>query len=192
MDALQSLEAIGDLIWKDAVVVFSVIWVYEGTRILALGVQRRRGIRILIPGVCLLLVMIGLAFLVSHTMRKVSDSMPNAAKIVLPADWGADSPPEKREFASRTLASMAYVDSGKLTTYFDAASGWKPYCPTERDVELRDQAVVVKNQLRQVESDAKSSIYRWLTFGLISALAGWFTGRKERKTLANSPVERSA
>ena len=192
MDTLHSLESIVDFIWKDAIVVFSIILVHEGTRILALGGQRRQGLKSLISGVILLLVMIVLAFWVSHMMGQVSDSVPTGPKTLLPVDWAADSPPEKREYASRVFASMAYVDSGKLTSYFDAASGWKPYCPTEQDVALHDQSVTVKNQLRQVESDAKSSIYSWLTFGLISALAGWFTGRKEHKALANPPAERNA
>ena len=192
MEILRYLDTIANLIWKDVIVVFSIIWVYQGTRILALGGQQRRGFKTLIAGLSLLLVMIVLAFWISHIIGKTSDLMANTPKTPLQAEWAADLPPEKREYISRALASMAYRDGGKLTNYFDATSGWIPYCPTEKDVELRDQFSSVKNQTRQVQSDANSSIYQWLTFGLISALTGWFAGRKERKTLANPIVERSA
>ncbi|OHX36004.1 hypothetical protein BJL95_22390 [Methylomonas sp. LWB] len=86
------------------------------------------------------------------------------------------------------LASFAYVDNGILTKYFDKQYGWKAYCPNEKDIALHDQKLTTKMQVQQVENDAGSSIYRWIVFGLISALVGWFAGRKVRKTMANPPL----
>ena len=51
MDMLHQIDAMTSFIWKDVVVVFAIVWVYEGTRILAVGGQQRRGIKVLLPGI---------------------------------------------------------------------------------------------------------------------------------------------
>lgn len=181
MDILHHLDTLADLIWKDAIVVLSIIWVYDGARILAVGGQSRKGVKALVSGLSLLIIMIALGLWVSHTMGQVSALMSSAPRTELPANWGTDVPPERREYVSRALASIAYVDNGILRKYFDKESGWKTYCPTVKDIESRDQYVITKTQLEQVEKDASSSVYPWLTLGFISALIGWFTGRNERK-----------
>ncbi|HUW27896.1 MAG TPA: hypothetical protein VMV97_04740 [Sulfuriferula sp.] len=192
MELLHQLDDITSLVWKDAFVVFSIILVYDGVRILTVGGQTRRGIKTLVSGVSLLLVMIAMAFWVSHTMGKLNNLMSTAPRAELSSNWGADTSPEKREYASRVLASFAYVDNGLLTKYFDKQYGWKPYCPNEKDIALRDQKLTTKMQVQQVENDAGSSIYRWVDFGLISAFVGWFAGRKERKNMANPPLNPDA
>lgn len=192
MDILHQLDALANFIWKDALVVFAVIWVYDGTRILTIGGQQRRGIKVLLPGIVFLVLMASISFWVSHMMGAVAEKIVLPVKTELPADWGANMTSEKRENASRAYASVVFTSSGKLGNYFDQSSGWKPYCPTAQDIALRDQSVIVQSQLKQVDKDANFAAYHWLVFGFIAALVGWFTGRKERKMVANPPVERGA
>lgn len=192
MDILHQLDAMASFIWKDAVVVFAIVWVHEGTRILAAGGQQRRGIKVLLPGILVLVLMVSISFWVSHMMGNVAQKLVLPFKTELPPECVANMAPEKRESSSRAYASMVFTQSGKLGHYFDQAGGWKPYCPTEQDIALRDQSVVTQTQLQQVDKNADSAAYSWLIFGLVAALIGWSTGRKERKTLTNRQDERRA
>ncbi|OHX36005.1 hypothetical protein BJL95_22395 [Methylomonas sp. LWB] len=83
MELLHQNDDITSLIWKDAFVVFSIILVYDGVRILTVGGQTRRGIKTLVSGVSLLLVMIAMAFWVSHTMGKLNNLMATASRAEL-------------------------------------------------------------------------------------------------------------
>lgn len=182
MDILHQLDALATFIWKDAFVVFAVIWIHEGMRVLSTGGQRRRGIKVLLPGILVVVFMASVSLWVSHTLGNVAETLILPFATELPPDWGSDMAAEKRESSSRVYASVVFTRSGKLGNYFDQSSGWKPYCPTEADIALRDQSVGVKAQLQQVDKDANSAAYRWLTFGFIAALVGWLTGHKERNT----------
>jgi hypothetical protein len=192
MDVLHELDSMFDLVWKDAMVVFTITLIYEGSRLLAVGRQFREGVKTLLYGLSLLILMIAMAVWVSHMMGKVSDSFVGHTYSDLASDWGSSLSSGERESASRSYASVVFTGSGKMTRYFDKTSGWQPYCPTEKDVALRSESVVVQANLQQVKADASSSVLRWLTFGFISALVGWFAGRKERKALANPAVNTDA
>ena len=192
MGMIHQLDALASFIWNNALIVFVIVWVHEGTRILAIGGQRRRGIKVLILGVLPLLFLVSIQFWVSHTMRTVGETLALPPHIELPTEWGADMASEKRESSSRAYASTVFARSGELVHYFDRSGGWKLYCPTKEDIASRDQTVAVQSQLEQVEKGANSAAYGWLVFGFVAALVGWATGRKEWKKLANPAVDRSA
>jgi hypothetical protein len=182
MNLLHDFQSLANSIWKDMVIVLSIIWIYEGVRTIVSGNQLLRGTKFLVSGLSLMLIMILIAWWVSSSLNQIPLSVPTELQVALPENWGADSPPETRERNSRFLASFKFTDSGLLTNYFDKKSGWKPYCPTSQDIELRDQSVIAKRELQRLGSEAKSSIFRWLTFGIISALTGIFMGRKARES----------
>ncbi len=180
MDILHHLDALVDFLWKDALVVFAIVWIHEGTRILAIGGQQRRGVRVLLPGIVIMVLMVALSLWISHMMGSFDEKRVLSAQAELPPTWGANMPSELRESSSRTYASTVFAVSGKTRHYFDQLSGWKPYCPSEKDIALRDESVATQTQLQQVHKEWNSAAYRWLDFGFLAALVGWFTGRKQR------------
>src|SRR5271169_2254494 len=192
MDMLHQLDSVARFIFNNALVVFAIIWLHEGTRILAIGQQQRRGIKLLAPGILLLVLMVALQFWVSRTMGNLAEAMAKSVQTELPANWGANLDSENREHSSLAYASTVFTQSGKLVHFYDRSGELKSFCPTEKDIALRDQTITALSNLQYVGENAKSSVFSWLVFGCVSALVGWLTGRKERKPLGNPPDDQSA
>jgi len=184
MELLNRLDEIVSFIFNNALVVIAIIWVYEGTRVIVMGQQKREGIRKLSLGIFLIVIMIAMQLWVSHTTNKLYQAMTQNTQAELTPDWGNNLDSENREKSSLAYASVAYSRSGKLIHYFDKSGNSKLFCPTEKDVSLRDQTVAVQSQLLNTDSNAYTSAMRWLAFGFIASLAGWIAGNIERK-LAN-------
>ena len=181
METLEFLDQLASFIWKYAIVVFSIVWVYEGTRIIVAGGPRRRALKFLIPGILVMVLMASLSFWISHTMKDLSESLVLKNHTELPESWGTDKDPETREKASRSYASVIFTGSGKIVKYFDHSGVWKTYCPTTKDIDLREQAVLVKSQTLQLVEESYSSIFIWLVYGVFATILGWSSGRKNSK-----------
>ena len=177
---LNQIDAFASFVWKDAIVVFAIVWIYEGTRILVAGESKSRGIKTLLPGVILMLCMASLLLWASQSMNKSYNSLSLSHTAELPADWGATLAPDIREHRSRSYASVVFTNSGKLVNYFDQTGSSLLYCPSQKDITIRDQTVVVRTQLQQISNDAYSSVFRWLVWGISASLLGLFAGRRKR------------
>jgi hypothetical protein len=182
MEILKQLDVFANFVWKDAIVVFAIVWIYEGTRILVAGESKKRGFRALLPGVILMVCMASVSLWVSQSMVSLSNALNLSHTEELPADWGPTLSPDIREKSSRAYASVVFTSSGKLVNYFDQAGNSTLYCPSEKDITLRDQTVVVRAQMQQVSKDAYSSVFRWLVWGVAASLLGWFAGRRKSQT----------
>ncbi len=84
----------------------------------------------------------------------------------LPPNWGSDSPPEQREKSSRTIASLAFRESGRLIKYVDRDGIWREYCPTSEDASLIAEKAKVQAGLKSVsEHSFDSAIRMWTAAG---------------------------
>lgn len=133
-----------------------------------------------------LILMVATQFWVSRTMGSLNDAMTPSVQTELPPNWGANLDSEKREHSSLAYASTTFMHSGKLAHYYDRSGDLKPYCPTEKDIALREEEISVQSDLQHVTQNANSGVYSWLIFGFVSALAGWLAGRKKRNSFGNT------
>ena len=178
MEALQQLDAILGFVWKPAVATLGIVFVYEGTRLLVVGGMRRRALAMLIPAISLMLLMGSVSLWVSHKMSGTAEKLSLPAIAELPSNWGADQAPEVREQNSRSFALVTFIGSGNVVKYFDRLGGWQPYHPTDHDLAMREQAIVAKSKMEQLSHASYIDAFRWLIFGVIAVVLGWYSGRK--------------
>ena len=181
MEILRQLDEIAGFLWKHAVVAIAIVLVYEGARLLVAGGAWRRGVTVLIPGVLLMALMASLSLWVSHNMSGINEKLSLPVLAELPSNWGADQTPEAREKNSRSLASVTFTSSGKVVKYFDQSGGWQRYCPTDQDIAMLEQAIVVKSRAQQLAEVAYLDAFRWLAFGGVAVVLGVYFGRKGGK-----------
>jgi hypothetical protein len=178
MEILHKIDVLAGSIFNDAVVVLAIVWIYEGMRIIGQGEPKRHALKMLIPATLFLVLMASLSFWISSTLEDVAKGLITPIQSELPANWGAEQTPEWREKNSRALASLIFTRSGKLVNYFDHTGKFQRYCPTEKDVAIRDEAIAAHTKTTDVAKDKHSGGFSWLNLGLIAALLGWFNGRK--------------
>lgn len=181
MEILHQLDGIASFIWEHAVFVVSIILVYAGTRELFAHSNRRNAVAALTSGVLLMALMASLSLWVSHTMSSVNTMLSAPTPTELPTNWGANQTPEAREKNSRSFASVTFTGSGQTVKYFDREAGWQRYCPTDEDLALREQAISLKHQSKQLAEDSYTVVFNWLTYGMVAAGLGVFSGRRRSK-----------
>ena len=181
MEILHQLDKVASFIWERAVFVVAIILVYEGMRELVSHGNRRNAITVLVSGVLLMILMASLALWVSHTMTNVNKMLFLPPHGELPTNWGANQTPKEREKNSRSFASVTFTGSGKTIKYFDQEAGWQHYCPTDEDLALREEAVTLKRNSKELANDAYIGAYYWLAYGMVAAGLGVFFGRRGKK-----------
>ena len=154
MEILHQLDNVASFIWERAVFVVAIVLVYEGTRELVSHGDRRNALAALISGALLMILMASLSLWASHMMTDVTKMLSLPEHGELPTNWGANQTPEAREKNSRSFASVTFTSSGKTIKYFDQAVGWQRYCPTDEDLSMREQAVKLKRDSRDLATDA--------------------------------------
>lgn len=181
MEILNQLDSTAGFILERAVFVVSIILVYAGTRELASSGNRKKAFATLISGVLLMVLMASLSLWVSHTMSSVNKMLSAPTSTELPASWGANQTPEAREKNSQSFASVIFTGSGKTIKYFDHEAGWQRYCPTDEDLALREKAITLKHQSKQLSEDPNTIVFNWLAYGMLAAGLGIFSGRRSSK-----------
>lgn len=151
----------------------ALICVFEGTRRIAAHGGGRNAVLMLGLGV-LYCLMYGGYFLWQHReLRAYAATLYTPAyKGELPADWRKELPAPRREAGSLSLARSAFVESGTLRTYFDAAGERKPYAPTQADIKRRDNVVAAQTRIGESIRESYSSGVLWLLWGVMAALLG--------------------
>lgn len=131
---------------------------------------------------------------VSTTMEHLSalsNQLPRVTK-QLPDDWGTGNPPEEREKSSRIIASMAYVDSGRIFKYVDRAGTWREYSPTSEDaLRIRERTESIVRTSMQAAESLNSAVRTWAA-GFVALVLGLVVGYLGRKKGANSSVNTDA
>jgi hypothetical protein len=187
MEILHKLSAISDFIFDDVLIVLAIIGLYEGMRIIGRGEPKRLAFKMVIPASLFFIIMASLSFWTSHQLEDVAKILITPKQSNLPANWAVDETPEWREKNSLIHASLIFIESGKLANYFDLKGSAQRYCPTEKDVAIREESVAVYTKSTLVANDKRSGGFSWLGLGLIAALLGWFKGRE-----ANPSIKRDA
>jgi hypothetical protein len=164
--------------------VMAIVGPFEGARQFALGDRSRKTFVMFIGGGLLAMVMGTVSFWAASTVEDTRAMLVIPQPTELSSDWGSALLPEEREKASRSYASVVYVDSGALTRYFDRTSGWMQYCPTKDDIALRDKTVATRQHLEDIASGGYSAGARWYGTGFMAALLGWLTAREQRRKVS--------
>jgi len=181
MEWLKTWADIAYLVGMWGVVVVAIVGPFEGARQLALGDRTRKTFAMFIGGGLLTIVMGTVSFWVANTVEDTRTMLLLPQQSELASDWGAAWLPDEREEASRSYASVVYVNSGTLTLYFHRTSGWMQYCPTKDDIASRDKAVAMEQHLKDVAAGGYSAGARWYGTGMMAALLGWLTAREQRR-----------
>ena len=156
------------------------ICLFEGTRRLGAYGRQRTAVVMTALGAAYC-VLYGGFFLVKH--YQLSDYAQTlyqqASHGELPADWGKQLPAARREAGSRALARSAYVESGTLRTYFDAAGERKQFAPAQADVKRRDAIVANRARLEESMRESFANGLLWLIWGVLATLFGYGVSREK-------------
>ena len=122
----------------------------------------------------------GFSYWKHHALKDVAQTLERRTfPEDLPADWGKDLPPDKREMSSLTIARLVFVQSGTLRTYFDSAGERKPFAPNQEDVRRRDFAVVAQTRLEDAIGTNLIDALLWVIWGLVAAVFGYGVSREK-------------
>jgi len=160
---------------------------FEGTRRLRRYGTHRMAIAMAILGAFFFLAYAGASYWMHVTLKEMAQVLQRQMFAdELPADWGKDLDPEKRELVSVTMAQMAFVESGRLRHYFDRSGERKRYSPTEEDVKKRDFAVVTQTRLDDAVRTNYGDTFVWLIWGAIAVCFGLGMARDKAPLPANT------
>lgn len=156
-----------------AVQIVGIVWLYQGGKDLALRIDvRRTAFKVLALGAAWG-VYGATAVWVGTTSEDLLHRIRPGFDHPLAADWGAGTPPEEREKTSRIIASMAYVESGRVFKYVDQTGVWRDYCPTPEDAKQLMERTKVLTELKSVAARGYESGYRIWGQAIIALVTGF-------------------
>lgn len=164
------------------------ICLFEGTRRIAAHGAGRNAVVMVSLG-ALYCLLYGGYFLWKHQeLRDYAETLYGQAyKVELPADWGKELPGPRREAGSLSIARAAFVESGTLRTYFDAAGARKPFAPIQADIKRRDAVVAAQTRIAESMRESFASGLLWLVWGVIAVLFGYGLSRDKPQTSEPPP-----
>ena len=156
------------------------ICLFEGTRrIYAYGISRK-AVLMTAFGAAFCFMYAGFSYWKHHALKDIAQTLQRKMfPDDLPADWGKDLAPDKRETSSLAIARMAFVESGTLRTYFGSDGERKPFAPTQEDVRRRDFAVVTQARLDDAIRNNFFDALLWVIWGLVAAIFGYGVSREK-------------
>ena len=188
---LEWLEYVGDVGAR----LLAVLCLFEGARRLTVVGMHRTGTLVLTLGAFLCLAYGGMAYW-KHTMlvdvSKVLERNILSAQLPLANDWGTACCSDKRESSSLAMVGAAFVESGKLHTYFDSAGARRHFAPSQEDIKKREDTVLSNAKIKDSTEALLSEAVHWLVAGILALLFGFGIGRELRPVPANSTVEPDA
>jgi len=156
------------------------ICLFEGTRRIYAYGAHRKAVLMAAFGAAFCLMYAGFSYWKYHALRELAQSLERQTfPDDLPADWGKDLTPDKRELSSLTIARLAFVQSGTLRTYFDGTGERKSFAPDQEDVRRRDLAVVAQTRLEDAIRANSIDALLWVIWGLVAALFGYGISREK-------------
>jgi len=119
-----------------------------------------------------------------HTMlvdaSKVLERNILSAQLPLANDWGTACCSDKRESSSLAMVGAAFVESGKLHTYFDSAGARRLFAPSQEDIKKREITVLSNAKIKDSTEALLSEAMHWLVAGILALLFGFGIGRELR------------
>lgn len=151
----------------------ALLFLFDGTRRLATHGAHRSA------ALMMVLAAIACAFYGTFAYWKYLDhkvtlsvSQRKAASSQLPATWGRNLAPDKRESASLARARHAYVESGAIGTYFDRSGEIRPFGPNLEDVQQRERVVAHYVRVEYAVRSSLAEALLWLILGPLAIVLG--------------------
>ena len=158
---------------------------FEGTRRIKLSGLHRRAALMVGAGAIACLVYIGVSLWLQSGFGELANPKSTYAVPTIPAGWGANMPPDKREEYSLMLARAQFDQSGTFGKYIGRDGLTKPYAPTEQDIRDRDILHSARDQFailaRVSQRDAVV-----LVLLMFAAVIGGYVGSKGGGKLAQA------
>lgn len=152
----------------------ALICVFEGTRRIAARGAGRNAVLMVSLGALYCLLYGGYFLWRHHELGVYAATLyGQVSKGELPADWRKEMTGARREAGSLALARSAFVESGTLRTYFDAAGERKPFAPSQADIKRRDHVVAAQTRTAEAIRESFANGLLWLLWGVIAALFGY-------------------
>lgn len=156
------------------------ICLFEGTRRLVGGLRTQGAVAMVVLGAGYCLSYGGYFLWKERVTREYADALYRQVySNELPANWGDNLPAARRESGSLALARDAYIGSGTLRTYFDAAGARKPFSPTQADMRRRDRVVATQTRLEEGMRESLASGVLWLVWAAIAVVFGFGLSREK-------------
>jgi hypothetical protein len=166
----------------------ALICLFEGTRRLAARGAGRNAVIMVALGAFYCLFYGGYFLWRYQELRADADThYGQVYRGELPADWRQEMPGPRREAGSLALARSAFVQSGTLRTYFDAAGARKPFAPSQEDIRRRDRVVAAQTRVGELMRESFWSGLLWLAWGALAVLFGYGMSGAE-KPLRDPPA----
>jgi hypothetical protein len=163
-----------------AVQIVGIVWLYQCGKDLALGIDVRRTVfKVLALGAAWG-VHGSAAFWVGTTSDELLQSIRPVVGQQVASDWGAGTPPEEREENTRIIASMAYVDSGRLLKYVDRTGVWRDYCPTSEDATQLMERTKALTELKSVADRGYESAYQIWIRAFVALITGFLVAKTKQ------------
>lgn len=179
MDSLIDSHEILKLFKNTIGYVFCIILIFEGTKRIFLKPRRRYSFLLLSLGISYVVIFSTAYFHYANKFEKVSrPSDKFSLNPNIPEDWRAESPPDERESYSKIMARFYYKETGSLINYVDQTGTWRPYCPTDDDVKMRDVNIEYKFKLKNLENSYRKAAWNLIITAIFSALFGFLASRK--------------
>jgi hypothetical protein len=150
---------------------FGLLCLFDGTRRLAARQASGSAGRFAV-GAVIVALLAGYAYWQHRTYTDVASSYRAEQPQELPADWGKKMNPAKREAASKGIARGAFIGSGTLTPYVDAAGQRKVYAPAQEDLKRREAVLATAVRLDQRADSSFNELVLWLVLGLSAFVFG--------------------
>jgi hypothetical protein len=103
----------------------------------------------------------------------LSAGLRKAASTQLPANWGRELSPGRKEVLGLANARLAFMESGKLGSYIDRSGKIKSFAPTQEDLVRRERVVAYYSQAEYIARGSLAEAVLWLITGLLAALFGF-------------------
>jgi hypothetical protein len=188
---LEWLQYVGDVGAR----LLAVLCLFEGARRLTVVGMHWTGTLVLSLGAFLCLAYGGMAYW-KHTVlvdaSKMLEKSILSAHLPLADDWGTGCCSDKRESSSLAMVRAAFVESGKLHTYFDSAGARRLFAPSQEDLKKREDAVLSNAKIKDSVDAFLWETVHWLVAGVLALLFGFGIGRELRSVPANNTVEPDA
>ncbi len=164
--------------------VFVVLFLFEGTRRIALRGLHKKAIQLLASGFAVVLIVGGSAYFQSRLIKNTIDALKESTltkHLPLPDNWSGECCKSTREKGSRALVASAFIESGKLYEHFDSTGNRILLIPSENEIAEREKLVLSKYQIEEVLDRRFWEAINILVSSIISILVGALIGKEQHK-----------
>jgi hypothetical protein len=163
--------------------LISIVWLFDGSRVVARDGLRRKTVVTLAVGSIMCASWVGLNYWNYVGLIELAQVRKNLTHLKPPTadEWSRPASGEEKEEVGRAAARFEFFTFGTLISYLDRNGAWKLFAPSQQEITDREASVKIDGQLETLANDRRNDAFMWAAWGIMAMVSGIVVGKQSKK-----------